>query len=260
MTDRRQRQKEQRAAKRAAQKKVEQRRELTRRLGTALVFGLVVVGIILLATLNRGGGGLTSAYERFRQQPTACGAEQPPALTPMTFEAPVTQADLAGATRVTANVATSCGEIVIELDRDYPETVNSFVFLAREGFYDGQAFHRIAEDFVVQGGDPSADGTGNPGYVVSDERPPSEFEYEEGVVAMANRGARTTGSQFFVVIGDRGRFLTSNFNVLGRVTSGEEALRRMAQIPTITSPGSAEQSFPQETVYIESVTIEVSGA
>jgi cyclophilin family peptidyl-prolyl cis-trans isomerase len=261
MTDRRQRQKEQRAAKRQAEKKAEQRKELGRRLTTALVFGLVVVGVILLATFTRGDSQLTTAYETFRKQDTACGAQQPPEESVMTFEAPERQPDITASTRVTATIATSCGDIVIELDPGgFPETVNSFVFLAREGFYDGQVFHRIYPDFVAQGGDPSADGTGNPGYTVPDEPPPSDFSYEVGVVAMANRGARTTGSQFFIVIGEDGRFLTNNFNVLGRVVSGQDALDRMAAIPTTTSPGSSEQSLPRETVYIESVIIDVSGS
>ena len=261
MTDRRQRQKELRAAKRQAQKKAEQRKELGRRLSTAMVFGLVVVGIILLATFTGGEDQLTTAYETFRDQPTACGGQQPAEETVMVFEEPGRQTDITGSSTVTATIVTSCGDIVIELDpAGFPETVNSFVFLAREGFYDGQVFHRIYQDFVVQGGDPNADGTGNPGYVVPDERPPSEFAYEAGVVAMANRGARSTGSQFFIVIGEDGRFLTSNFNVLGRVVAGQDALDRMAAISTIASPGSSEQSLPRESVYIESVTIDVSGS
>lgn len=261
MTDRRQRQKELRAAKRQAQKKAEQRRELGRRLSTAFVFGLVVVGIILLATFTRGQDQVATSYEAFRNQPTACGAEAPPAETVMTFDEPERQTDITASTQVTATIATSCGDIVIELDpADFPETVNSFVFLARQGFYDGQVFHRISQDFVVQGGDPNADGTGNPGYVVPDERPPSEFDYDAGVVAMANRGARTTGSQFFIVIGDRAQFLTNNFNVLGLVVSGGDTLERIAAIPTVTSSGSSERSRPQETIYIESVTIDVSGS
>jgi cyclophilin family peptidyl-prolyl cis-trans isomerase len=175
------------------------------------------------------------------------------------FEAPTPQPDLSAAGAVTATISTSCGDIVVDLAiEESPETVESFVFLARQGFYDGQAFHRIATDFVIQGGDPNADGTGGPGYVVPDEFPPDGFVYGEGVVAMANRGARTTGSQFFIVIGESGQFLTNAFNVLGRVIGGQDALDRIAEVPTTTSPGTAEDSLPLETVYIESVGIEVS--
>lgn len=261
MTDRRQRQKEARAAKRAAQKKANQRRELFRRLGTALIFGLVVVGVIVLTTLAGNRGDEATSYEAFRDQPTACGAERPDPIEPMQFEAPQPQADITPAASVTAILETSCGTLVVELDPEgYPETVNSFVFLARQGFYDGQVFHRVNPEFVIQGGDPSADGTGGPGYIVADERPPSDFAFEPGVVAMANRGSRTTGSQFFVVVHENGRLLTNNFNVLGRLVSGEDTIARITAIETVNAPGSAERSRPVETVYIESVTIDVAGS
>lgn len=175
----------------------------------------------------------------------------------MTFTEPERQTDLASATSATATLVTSCGEIVIDLNLDAPETVNSFAFLARQGYYDGQVLHRIVTDFVFQGGDPSADGTGGPGYIIADEFPEEGFVYEPGVVAMANRGTRSTGSQFFVVAGEDGRFLTNNFNVLGNVVSGNDTIASIMEVPTATAPGSVEQSLPLETVYIESVTIEV---
>jgi cyclophilin family peptidyl-prolyl cis-trans isomerase len=261
MTDRRQRQKEARAAKREAQKKTERRKELSRRLTTAFVFGLVVVGVIVLTSVASNRGRPASAYEELRQQETACGAERPDPRRSMTFETPESQADITAGSRVTATVSTSCGHIVMELDpAGYPETVNSFVFLAREGFYNGQAFHRVYPDLVIQGGDPNADGTGGPGYTIADEWPQSDFDYEIGTVAMANRGSRTTGSQFFVVVSDNGRLLTNRFNILGRVVAGEDVIARILEIETTTTPGSAEQSFPLETVYIETVTIEVDGS
>lgn len=260
MSDRRQRQKEQRAAKREAERKKESRRELVRRLLTALVFGVIVVGFFALGGFfGDEDTGVLATYDAYRDQDTACGAEQPAAEQVMSFEAPEEQTDISATSEVTATVATSCGEIVIDLNTGgAPATVNSFVFLAREGFYDGQVIHRIAEDFVFQTGDPAADGTGGPGYVVPDEFPEEEFEYEEGVVAMASRGARSTGSQFFVVAGPDGRFLTNQFNVLGTAVSGQEAISRIMAIETATAPGSVEESRPLETVYIESITIEVA--
>jgi len=178
----------------------------------------------------------------------------------MSFETPETQSDIIATSHVTATMATSCGDIVMELDpASSPETVNSFVFLAREGFFDGQVFHRIAEGFVIQGGDPEANGTGGPGYVIADEFPTApDFIYEVGAVAMANRGARSTGSQFFFVIGENARHLTPSFNILGKVLSGQDALERMEQVPKGVLPGSVEESLPLETVYIESVTIDVT--
>lgn len=260
MSDRRQRQKEKRAAKREAERKRESRRELGRRLVTALVFGLVVVGIFVVTSLFGGDDTeAPSTYEDYRSQETACGAEQPPPEQIMTFDAPEEQDDITESTTATATVTTSCGAFVIDLNTDgAPETVNSFVFLAREGFYDGQVVHRIAEDFVIQTGDPQADGTGEPGYVVPDEPPPDDFVYEEGVVAMWSRGALSTGSQFMVITGPDGEFLTNQFNVLGTIASGQETVDAIMGIETATAPGSVEQSRPLETVYIESISIEVA--
>lgn len=232
-----------------------------RRLATALIFGVVVVAVLAFSGIFSGESTeLPSSYEGFRSQQTACGAEQPPAEQVMSFEAPDTQTDITPTSKVTATFATSCGEIVIELETaNSPETVNSFVFLTREGFFDGQVFHRIVEAFVIQGGDPSADGTGGPGYVVADEFPTDpDFSYEEGAVAMANRGAGSTGSQFFFVIGEDARHLTPSFSVLGKVLSGQDTLQRMAEVKKGVSPGSVEESLPLETVYIESITIDVT--
>lgn len=262
MSDRRQRQKEQRAAKREAERKQEARKELGRRISTAVVFGLIVVSIFVFGGLFGGDStDLPASYEDFRDQPTACGAEQPPAEVPMSFDAPETQSDINSTSVVTATLDTSCGEIVLDLNNaEAPATVNSFVFLAREGFYEGQVIHRIFQNFVFQGGDPEANGTGGPGYVIPDEHPADDFVYEEGVVAMANRGARSTGSQFFVVTGDDGQFLTNAFSVLGFVLSGQEAIDSIMAIETATSPGGGEKSLPLESVYINSIEIEVSGS
>ncbi len=262
MTDRRRRQKEQRAAKLEAEKKQSARRELWRRLGTALVFGALVVGILAFGTFfGDDEGDLPQGYEGFRNQPTACGADQPPAEAVLQFTAPDNQADITADSEVTATLQTSCGEIVIRLDpAGAPETVNSFVFLAREGFYDGQVFHRVVEDFKVQGGDPMADGSGGPGYVVPDEFPAADFVYEPGVVAMDNRGKGTTGSQFFIVTGEGASSLNPQFNVLGELVSGEDTLERIAEVETATRPGTREKSLPLETVYIESVSIDVTGS
>lgn len=261
MTDRRHRQKEQRAAKREAERKQESRRALFRNLGMALLFGVVVVLIFTVGGVFDGGSGsVPSSYEAFRNQETACGGTQPESEQTMTFDAPEQQTDITAESVVTATITTSCGEIVLDLNNaEAPETVNSFVFLAREGFYDGQVIHRVVPEFVFQGGDPEADGTGGPGYVIADEPPEDpDFVYEPGVVAMANRGARSTGSQFFVVTGEDGQFLTNNFNVLGTVTSGDDAISQIMAVPTGIATGSGEQSRPLETVYIESITIEVS--
>lgn len=262
MTDRRRRQKEQRSAKREAEKKQEARKELGRRLGTAVVFGLIVVGIFAVGAIFGGDeGDLPRGYEGFRNQPTACGAEAPEPEPVLQFSAPEPQTDVTPEATVIATVETSCGDIVIELDPEgAPQTVNSFVFLTREGFFDGQVFFRIVQDFRVFSGDPQANGTGGPGYRIADEYPPSDFVYTPGMVAMDNVGKGTTGSQFFILTGESASTLNPQFNVLGLVTSGQEALDRMAEVETARQPGSREDSLPLETVYIERATVEVTGS
>lgn len=259
MTDKRQRQKEQRASKKAAEKKSDSRRELRKRLLTALGFGAAVVGFFALTSLFSNDGEIPKGYQAYRELPTACGAEQPPPEEVMQFDMPEIQSDLETATSAVATLSTSCGPIEIELDLDNTATANSFVFLVREGFYNGQVFHRILSDFVIQGGDPEAAGSGGPGYRIPDEYPDADFVYEEGVVAMANRGRNTTGSQFFIVIGDASS-LNPTFNVLGRVISGQDTLDKISQVRVAQQPGSVEKSLPLESVYIDDIVIDVTGS
>ena len=259
MTDRRRRQKDNRAARLEAEKKAETRREVFRRIGFALAMGTILVLLFVVVGLFGGDEqSLPGTYDGYRQQATACGAEAPPEETVVSFDNFEPQDDITPEATVTATVATSCGEFTIELDpAASPTTVESFVFLARQGFYDGTVFHRIVANFVVQGGDPDAVGTGGPGYSIPDEYPEDGFVYERGVVAMANAGRGTTGSQFFVVVGDDASVLLPQYNVLGRVIGGDETLDAIAAVPTATRPGSREQSLPLESVYIESIDITV---
>jgi len=191
-------------------------------------------------------------YPGFRQQPTACGAKAPPPIEVQQFDAPEDLA-LDAAQTITVVLATSCGEIVIEMDPGAsPETVNSFVFLAQQTFFDGGASHRVVPSFLIQAGDPTATGFGGPGYAIPDEFPEEGFVYERGVVAMANAGPGTTGSHFFIMTGDSG--LPPTFSVLGRVVEGLEVLDRIAAIPLGFS-ARGEMSVPLETLYLESVTV-----
>jgi len=194
-----------------------------------------------------------SDYAEFTAQPTACGADAPPPATPMTFPAPVDQG-LDPALTVPATIVTSCGDIVVDLDPGIaPDTVNSFVFLARSGYFDGTVSHRIVPGFVVQAGDPTATGREGPGYTIKDELPVPGFVYERGVVAMANSGLETTGSQFFIMLADAG--LNPDFSYFGRVTDGFETLDRIAEIP-LGQNAFGEVSVPLETLYIEQVLID----
>jgi cyclophilin family peptidyl-prolyl cis-trans isomerase len=124
-------------------------------------------------------------------------------------------------------IDTDKGEIVMELDPKLaPITVNNFVSLATDGYYDGLTFHRVVPDFVIQGGDPTGTGSGGPGYRFPDE--PVKGEYIDGAVAMANAGPDTNGSQFFICIDDCTRKLTPNYNLFGVVTKGLEIAKSIA--------------------------------
>jgi peptidyl-prolyl cis-trans isomerase B (cyclophilin B) len=192
-----------------------------------------------------------ASYDEFRSQVSACGSDQPDERTEMTFEEPG-DADVEGL--VTLTLETSCGEIVLTLDADAaPETVNSFVFLAEEGYFDGTVCHRLVPGFVLQCGDPSATGTGDPGYIVPDEFPDAGFVYTEGVLAMANSGSGTTGSQFFLVIGDAS-FLDPVYSVFGTFEDTTGVIAAMLDIPLGLSSGA--QSGPLETIYLTSVTVD----
>jgi cyclophilin family peptidyl-prolyl cis-trans isomerase len=130
---------------------------------------------------------------------------------------PEQQIDESKLYRVT--ITTDRGVIVADLDPSLaPKTVNNFVGLARQGFYDGLAFHRVVPDFVIQGGCPEGSGRGGPGYKFEDEKVLSE--YTLGAVAMANSGKNTNGSQFFICIDDCTRKLDKLYNLFGHVVSG----------------------------------------
>jgi len=132
---------------------------------------------------------------------------------------PEQQIDESKLYRVT--ITTGRGVIVADLDPQLaPVTVNNFVGLARQGYYDGLAFHRVVPDFVIQGGCPEGSGRGGPGYKFADE--PVKSEYTLGAVAMANSGPNTNGSQFFICIDDCRRKLDKLYNLFGHVTSGIE--------------------------------------
>jgi len=191
-------------------------------------------------------------YAGFAAQPTACGAEAPPPVQEMTFDTPEDQS-LDPDTMVRVTVSTSCGDITLELDPSVaPETVNSFVFLARSGYFDGSVSHRIAPGFVVQAGDPTGTGRGGPGYTIADELPGEGFLYETGFLAMANAGPGTTGSQFFIVLADAP--LPPDYTYFGKVADGFDTLEAIAQIPLGVNP-FGEQSVPLETLYIQQVTV-----
>jgi cyclophilin family peptidyl-prolyl cis-trans isomerase len=145
-----------------------------------------------------------------------------------------------------ADIETSAGTMKAELfAEEAPKTVNNFVFLAREGFYSGVIFHRVIKGFMIQGGDPTGTGSGGPGYKFADE--PVGRPYKRGILAMANAGPNTNGSQFFVMHADYG--LPPNYTIFGRLTGGEDVLDAIATAQVDSN------DRPRDPVRIERVTI-----
>lgn len=152
-----------------------------------------------------------------------------------------------------ATLKTTEGDIQLELTASKtPNTVNNFIYLARQGFYDGTIFHRVIKDFMIQGGDPKGDGTGGPGYRLDDE--PFEGSYTPGTLAMANAGPNTNGSQFFIMHGNVS--LPKAYVIFGKVVQGMNVVDRIATSPTKLNRASGEESTPVTPVKIEKVTIE----
>lgn len=131
------------------------------------------------------------------------------------------------AKRYTATIKTNKGDITVEFfPKEAPKTVNNFVFLARDGFYDGVTFHRVIPGFVAQGGDPTGTGRGGPGYRFEDEVKNNPHKHVVGALSMANAGPNTNGSQFFIVYEPQPH-LDGNHTVFGQVTSGMDVARSL---------------------------------
>ncbi|MCC6314409.1 MAG: peptidylprolyl isomerase [Thermomicrobiales bacterium] len=151
----------------------------------------------------------------------------------------------------TADLQTNKGDITVEFfPKEAPNTVNNFICLARDGYYDGTPFHRIVSGFVIQGGDPTGTGAGGPGYKFADE--PVTRPYTKGILAMANAGPNTNGSQFFIVLDNVQ--LPPNYTIFGQVTSGMDVVDAIAKTPTKASRGG-EKSTPTEPITLEKVTV-----
>jgi cyclophilin family peptidyl-prolyl cis-trans isomerase len=193
-----------------------------------------------LSTISGGGGSQVSAQ-------TPCGSAQfgsamqpkdAPAAVHTYTAAPSMQIDTAKLYLVT--IKTARGDIALCLQPKLaPKTVNNFVVLTRNHFYDGLTFHRVVAGFVIQGGDPQGTGSGGPGYSFADE--PVQGDYTPGCVAMANAGANTNGSQFFICTADDTR-LPKQYNLFGQVSKGLDVALKIQQGDRMTSVTVQEQS------------------
>jgi len=276
-------------AKLAARRQAERRRQKRRRVLTGTVIGVVVLAVGMGAVfLLTGGDKKPSADKTPTTGPTtgpsptpayspgtgkengtitpnpapeqvACDAKAPPQAgkpkpqfdgpPPLTIDPQKTYV---------AVMDTSCGTIKFELNPvSAPITSNSFVFLADHHYFDGQYFHRLDTSIdVVQGGDPQGTGTTGPGYSIPDELSGSET-YPPGTIAMANAGANTGGSQFFIITGKNGHLLddNNNYTVFGKITEGLDVAQKIQQLPIQDPSAGLEGQQPKEAIYINSVKI-----
>ena len=190
------------------------------------------------------------------QKPADNTPAQPPGPTGAKKydKAPTMQIDKAKTYQ--AKISTTMGDITVDLfAKDAPIAVNNFVFLAKDKFYDGITFHRVIKDFMIQTGDPLGSGIGGPGYTFEDELK-NGHKYETGVVAMANAGKNTNGSQFFIGSGKdvEGLENAPNYTIFGKVVGGMDVVQKIAGTKVKANP-TGEKSVPEQTIKINTITI-----
>ena len=259
----RERKRQNRDAARAAQLEAARAAKKKQSLIRGVVGIVLLLGLAALAALVLGGdddktdvasenststtGASTTTTENPALAAVQCNDTKPPdnPNRPTFTEPPPMSID--PAKKYTAVIDTSCGKITVELDaKNTPKTVNNFVFLARKDFYKGLTWHRVVDDFVIQGGDPQGTGSGGPGYKFEDELP--QDGYKLGSLAMANSGPNTNGSQFFIVTGQNGTTLPNNYSRFGMVTGGLEVAQKLESF------GQPDQK-PSRPLYIFDITI-----
>lgn len=268
-TDKRERQRANKAVKEQKAARAETRQKGTR-IGVIIVGAIVgVVGIAFIANTFIGGdddnttpttlpaanedtGADVAVGEVFEPTgefvPEGCPSPDGTAIAQQTFDAAPPMC-LDPDKQYSALLTTNKGDLTLDLDQSIaPLTVNNFVFLARHLYFDDTPCHRIIPNFVVQCGDPTGTGTGGPGYEFADELP-NAGEYEIGSIAMANSGPDTNGSQFFIITGENGAALPPSYSLFGAVTEGFDET-----VVAMESAGTASGT-PSEPVDIQSVVI-----
>jgi peptidylprolyl isomerase len=208
---------------------------------SAAVFSAVVAALFLAISACDKSSQQSSA------QTTQSSAATKPAERRTYTEVPKMQIDVNK--HYTALIDTTAGKIELELfAAEAPKTVNSFVVLARDGFYAGTIFHRVIPGFMIQGGDPTGTGSGGPGYQFENENRATTRTFSMGMAGMANAGLDTNGSQFFIMDADYG-LAPETYTIFGQCTAGEDIVHKIANAPR------GENDRPDKPVVINSITI-----
>jgi cyclophilin family peptidyl-prolyl cis-trans isomerase len=219
----------------ANQRITQARRNSIRMIGIALAVLAVMTIIWVVLSNQKSGASLVEPTAQAKAQ-----SESYKAAPPMTI-------DKTKQYMATVKMAKG-GEFVIQLYPDKaPITVNSFVFLARQGFFNGTTFHRVLDGFMAQGGDPTGTGTGGPGYEFANEDSDLKFD-KAGVVAMANAGRDTNGSQFFITFGPTEQ-LNGGYTIFGQVISGMDVVNKITRRDPQQNP-----SFPGDAIQTVTIT------
>ncbi len=224
-------------------------RRVPQLLATLAILAVAMIAFSVYVGRNAGGSpGVAPTPTPSPIVSAACGSLNfGPPLTPTggnagkhTYSAPPPMA-INAAHHYLVTMNTNKGTMTLCLDPKLaPNSVNNFVFLTRNQYYDGLKFHRVVADFVIQGGDPQGTGSGGPGYQFNDE--PVLGEYTAGAVAMANSGANTNGSQFFICTVDDSKKLAKSYNLFGYVQTGMDVVLKIAQGDTMTTVTVQEET------------------
>ncbi|WP_420452437.1 peptidylprolyl isomerase [Ilumatobacter sp.] len=219
--------------------------------GRRVALALAAAALVASCGSDGGEGGAVAPAGSGGSEEVTCPPAEGTDEATLTFAEPPPPCLEPGAT-YTATITTNIGELTIDLDAEAaPETVNSFVFLARNAYFDGTICHRVIQDFVVQCGDPTGTGTGGPGYTIPDEFPEAGA-YRVGSVAMAKRTEPNTGgSQFFIISGEQGAALPPLYSLFGQVASED-----LGVVEDANALGSTDGAgVPSEEIRIEDVEI-----
>jgi len=216
-----------------------------------LILAGIIIGVaVLVLALNAGGGGRQTANKDIATAtPVATGElKLKNKQQRMYIKAPDILPEKERINKK-ARFETNLGDFTVSLFGDKtPKTVSNFIFLAKEGFYDGLIFHRVIADFMIQGGDPKGDGTGGPGYKFEDEFDNSLTFSKPGILAMANSGPNTNGSQFFITVTPT-THLNNKHTIFGEVTESYDVVEKVSQVETGVS------DKPKDPVIIKKIEI-----